>query len=192
MLRLGVTGGIGSGKTTVCRIFEQLGVPVYYADKRAADLVEQNLQLREDIIHYFGSKAFNNGHYNRPYIASVVFSDKVKLDLLNSLIHPYVFSDWEAFCRQHAGKPYVVKEAAIMLETESRKTVDKVVLVYAPEELRIQRTMERDHTNKEAVLARIKSQMPEEDKLKLADAVIYNNGERPLIPQVLELHRQII
>lgn len=192
MLKLGITGGIGSGKSTVCRIFEHLGVPVYNADSRARELIAENLQLRAELIRHFGNEAFANGTYNTAYMAGLVFHDRSKLALLNSIVHPYVFKDWEDFCSQHAESPYVVKEAAIMLETESRKTVDKVVLVFAPEELRIQRSMRRDGSSREKVLARMASQMPEAEKLKLADRVIYNDGSKALIPQVLELHRALI
>lgn len=192
MLKLGITGGIGSGKSTVCRIFEQLGVPVYNADTRARELIAENLQLRAELVSHFGPEAFADGIYNTVYMAGLVFQDQSKLALLNTIVHPYVFRDWEAFCQEHAASPYVVKEAAIMLETDSRKTVDKVILVYAPAELRLERSMKRDGSSREKVLARMASQMPEEEKLKLADGVIYNDGSKALIPQVLALHKQLI
>lgn len=191
MLRLGITGGIGSGKSTVCRIFEFLDVPVYYADQRSKELVSTQPEIRKAIVHYFGEEAFKDGIYNRPYMAGIVFKDKSKLELLNGIIHPFVLKDWDEFCSKYAHLPYIIKEAAIMLETESRNSIDKVALVYAPKELRIQRVLERDHIEKAAVEARMNMQMPEEEKLKKADIVIYNDGEHSLIEQVLKLHSQL-
>jgi dephospho-CoA kinase len=188
VFRLGITGGIGCGKTTVCRIFEQYGVPVYYADSRSKELVAENSALQTELIQEFGENTFVDGNYNRAYIASIVFNDKERLEALNSIIHPYVLNDWDSFCTQHSDQAYVVKEAAIMLETDSKNSIDSIVLVYAPEELRIQRIMKRDSTDLTAIQARINSQMPEEEKLKLANHVIYNDGEHSLIEQVNELH----
>lgn len=191
MLRLGVTGGIGSGKSTVCKIFESLGVPVYNADQRSKDLVDQKPKIRSAIIEHFGEEAFKEGVYNRPYIANIVFNDKAKLELLNSIIHPYVLKDWEDFCLQYTHLPYIVKEAAIMLETDSKNSIDKVTLVYAPRELRLERVMKRDRTDRASIESRMEKQMSEEEKLKRADFVIYNDGQHSLIEQVLKLHRQL-
>ena len=192
MFRLGITGGIGSGKTTVCRIFEQLGVPVYYADIQAKSLVDSKKELQDEIILAFGEKSFENGVYNRPYIASIVFSDKEKLLLLNSIIHPYVLRDWDEFCSMHSDEVYCIKEAAIMLETDSKKTIDSIVVVYAPQDIRTIRIMKRDGSNPEEIHARMSAQMPEEEKLKLADAVLINDGKQSLIEQVLSIHHQIL
>ncbi len=191
MLRLGITGGIGSGKTTVCKIFESLGVPVYYADIRAKEIVAQNLQLRQELIQTFGEDAFINGEYNRAYIASVVFADKAKLEILNNIIHPHVLNDWEQYCQQYQHLPYIIKEAAIMLETDSKQTIDKVALVYAPKDIRLERVMKRDGVDAATIKARMVMQMPEEEKLQLADVVIYNDMQHSLIEQVLALHKQL-
>ena len=190
MLRVGITGGIGSGKTTVCTIFEKLGVPVYYADPRAKDLVNANQELQNKITNAFGQNSFIEGAYNRAFIASIVFSDKEKLELLNSIIHPFVLNDWRSFCQKHAHSPYVIKEAAIMLETESKNSVDHIVLVHAPLEIRIQRIQERDKVSETEILARIEAQMSEVEKMKLADSIIYNDQEHSLIEQVLALHQK--
>lgn len=192
MLRLGVTGGIGSGKSTVCQIFEKLGVPVYYADQRSKFLVSNLPELKREIISHFGDESFVDGVYNREYIAGVVFNDKSKLELLNSIIHPYVLRDWDEFCLQNKNSKYIIKEAAIMLETDSKHTVDKIALVYAPQELRLQRVMRRDGLDSEAVISRMNRQMPEEEKRKLADYVIYNDGKHSLVIQVLELHKLLM
>lgn len=191
MLRLGVTGGIGSGKSTVCKIFESLGVPVYYADQRSKDLVANKPEIKSAIIRHFGEEAFKDGIYNRPYMANIVFNDQSKLELLSSIIHPFVLKDWEAYCLQYTHLPYVVKEAAIMLETESKNSIDKVTLVYAPKELRLERVMQRDRSDRASIESRMEKQMPEEEKLKLADFVIYNDGRHSLIEQVLKLHHQL-
>jgi dephospho-CoA kinase len=192
MLRLGVTGGIGSGKSTVCQIFESLGVPVYYADARAKFLVGNDKVLQAELSSAFGEQTFINGEYNRTYIAGIVFADKFQLEKLNAIIHPHVLADWDDFCSQHTHLPYVVKEAAIMLETDSKNSIDKVALVYAPQNLRIERVMARDGVDRTVVEARIAMQMPEEEKLKLADFIIYNDADHSLIEQVLQLHQQLI
>ena len=191
MLRLGVTGGIGSGKSTVCQIFETLGVPVYNADARAKYLVAHDLHLQADLISAFGDQTFINGEYNRAYIAGIVFADKFQLEKLNAIIHPHVLADWDAFCSQYTHLPYVVKEAAIMLETDSKNSIDKVALVYAPQNIRIERVMSRDGVDRALVEARMAMQMPEEEKLKLADFVIYNDQQHSLLEQVIALHRQL-
>jgi dephospho-CoA kinase len=190
MLRVGITGGIGSGKTTVCSIFERLGVPVYYADLKAKELVNTNLDLQNKITNAFGQNSFIEGAYNRAFIASIVFSDMRKLELLKSIIHPFVLNDWGEFCKQHANFPYVVKEAAIMLETDSKNSIDTIVLVHAPLELRIQRIQERDHSSKLEIEARINAQMSEDEKMKLANYIVYNDQKNSLIEQVYALHQK--
>ncbi len=190
MLRVGITGGIGSGKTTVCSIFERLGVPVYYADSRAKDLVNTNSELQNKITNAFGQNSFIEGAYNRAFIASIVFSNKEKLELLNSIIHPFVLNDWEVFCKMHSQNSYVIKEAAIMLETDSKNSIDHVVLVHSPLETRIQRIQKRDNVSESEIKARIESQMSEDEKMKLADSVVYNDQEHSLIEQVLALHQK--
>jgi len=191
MLRLGITGGIGSGKTTVCRLFEHLAVPVYNADSRAKYLVEHVQDLKSELLSAFGPETFLNGLYNRSYIAGIVFADPVKLKLLNGIIHPYVLKDWAQFCFEHRNEAYVIKEAAIMLESDGRQSVDRIALVYAPFEMRMERLLNRDASDPEAIRARMKAQMPEEDKMKLADDIIYNDGRHSLIWQVLDLHKRM-
>lgn len=192
MLKLGITGGIGSGKSLVCSIFHQLGVPVYNADERAKFIINFDDELKNKIIQNFGEFSYVNGVYNRKYISDIVFENKHRLQVLNDIIHPVVFNDWKVFCNQHQNEKYIIKEAAIMLETESKNTVDKIVLVYSPLQLRIERTMKRDNSNEEEVLKKINNQMPEEEKLQLVDYVIFNDGNTSLIEQVMELHKGII
>jgi dephospho-CoA kinase len=189
MIKLGITGGIGSGKTTVCKLFAQLGIPIYNADERAKYLVNHHTDLQKEIILHFGEDSFINGEYNKAYISNIVFKDSQKLKILNHIIHPYVFNDWVSFCLTHQASPYIIKEAAIMLETESKNTVDRIVLVYSPMELRIKRVMARDGVEEGLVLNRIKQQMPDEEKMKLVDYIIYNDHEHSLENQVLNLHQ---
>lgn len=191
MLRLGITGGIGSGKTLVCSIFQQLGVPVYNADTRAKWLINNHTELKTKLIKQFGEATFKDGLYNTAHISAIVFGNPQQLALLNAIIHPAVFEDWKQFCDMHQAAPIVIKEAAIMLETDSKYTVDKIALVYAPQKIRMQRVMQRDQISEADLLKKINAQMAEEEKLKLADFVIINDGEQSLVEQVLKLHQQL-
>ncbi len=192
MLKLGITGGIGSGKTLVCSLFAQFGVPIYNADERAKWLVNNHPKIKADIITHFGESAFQHNTYNRAFMASVVFKEKEKLYALNDIIHPIVFADWKSFCDENSSVPLVIKEAAIMFETESKNTVDEIALVYSPLNLRLQRVMERDNLSEQEVMQKINNQMPEDEKLKLAKYIIYNDEQHSLIEQVLHLHKKIV
>lgn len=192
MIRLGITGGIGSGKTLVCSIFQQLGVPVYNADTRAKWLINNHSELKWNLIKQFGEATFKDGLYNTAYISKIVFGNPQQLSLLNAIIHPTVFEDWKQFCTEHANHPIVIKEAAIMLETDSKYTVDKIALVYAPQAIRIKRVLARDPISEADLIKKMNAQMPEEDKLKLADYIIINDGEQSLIEQVKKLYNDLL
>ena len=193
MLKVGITGGIGSGKTTICRIFEILGIPVYYSDIRAKALMVENPKLIADIKKVFGDAAYlKDGSLNRQHIAQIAFNDKSKLAELNGIVHPAVFHDGNEWARMQKDVPYTLKEAALTFEGGGHKFLDKVITVFAPKEIRIQRVVERDKTSREAVEARINKQMPDEEKVKLADFVIYNDGEQSLIQQVLAIHKELL
>ena len=194
MLKVGITGGIGSGKTTVCKMFEKLGIPVYYADDRAKYLMQHEHFLIDQIKKNFGDDVYVNGTLDRKVLASKVFNDKAKLDLLNSLVHPAVFRDTERWIEEQKEKkvPYVLKEAALLVETGSYKALDKLIVVTAPINMRIQRVTERDNTDTEEVLARVRNQLPEEEKVKLASFIISNNnGLNELEQQVLKIHHEM-
>lgn len=192
MLKIGITGGIGSGKSTVCKIFELLEVPVYYADVRAKELMTSDFELVNQIKDFFGDQSYDEqGNLNRGHLASIVFKDKTKLIHLNSLVHPAVARDSEAWQKENSAAPYTIKEAALLFESGSYKNLDKIITVFAPLEIRINRVMERDSVGREAVLARIKNQMPEEEKIAKADFLIDNSGEKSLIDQVISLHKEI-
>ncbi|MBN8673993.1 MAG: dephospho-CoA kinase [Chitinophagales bacterium] len=191
MIRVGLTGGIGSGKSTVARVFEVLGIPVYYADEATRQLMNTDEALKKEIIKHFGEESYSNGRLNRPYIASIVFNDKEKLDLLNALTHPATIrhaNDW----MQQQTTPYVIKEAALIFESGSAENLDYVIGVSAPKPLRIQRVMERDQISAEEVQKRIDRQLSEDMKMKLCDFVLVNNEQELLTPQVLALHEQLL
>jgi len=189
MLKIGITGGIGSGKTTVCKIFELLNIPVYYADSRAKLLMVTNNQLITNIKELLGKNSYNTDlSLNREYIAKIIFNDKTKLQGINDLVHPAVKNDFEEWANKQ-NSPYVIKEAALLFETGSYQDFDYNVLVSAPLELRILRVMKRDNSDKERVLSRVKNQMDDKEKIKLADYIINNDGEHSLIDQIIELHK---
>lgn len=192
MLKIGITGGIGTGKTTVCRIFESLGTPVFDADSTAKSIMNTSPQLIQAIKERFGEGAYlANGELDRKYLAAKVFTDQHALSALNALVHPaaiQAFVDWAA--RQSA--PYVVKEAAILFESGSYRDCDFTILVAAEEAVRIARVIKRDGVDEKSVRDRISKQMPEEEKKRLADFIIYNNGREALLPQVLKLHEHFL
>jgi dephospho-CoA kinase len=192
MLKLGLTGGIGSGKTLVCQIIEKLSVPVYYADRAARELMNSDAELKESIRNMFGDQAYSKEGLDRQYVASSVFGDHEKLSRLNSLVHPAVRKDFIRWTEQHRESPYVVEEAAILFESGASVEMDQTVLVYAPEELRISRVMKRDGRSREDVLKRMEHQLSEEEKMKKADHILTNDGVQMLLPQVVELHNKIL
>ena len=188
MLKVGITGGIGSGKTTVCKIFEVIGIPVYYADDRAKELMQTNLKLINSIKENFGEEAYSNGKLNRDHIASKVFENKPLLARLNAVVHPVVASDVMQWMMQHFDQPYVMEEAALLFESGSYKFLDKIITVSAPLDDRINRLKARDNSTYEQITARMKNQLRDEDKVKMSDFVIYNDAQHKLIPQVLAIH----
>ena len=193
MLRVGITGGIGSGKSTVCRIFATLGIPIYYADIRAKELMISDSDVIHQIKNLFGKNAYDeSGHLNRKFIAEQAFQNKNLLRQLNAIVHPAVFRDTLEWYQTNHEKAYTLYEAAIMFESGSYKFLDKVITVFAPLEDRIARTIKRDNISREEVLERIDKQMPEEEKMNRADYIIYNDHSQPLIEQVLNIHRLFI
>jgi dephospho-CoA kinase len=191
MLKVGLTGGIGSGKSTVAKIFEVLGIPVYYADDAAKRLMNEDKELKAAITRHFGNESYINDQLNRSYLASVVFNNEEKLSLLNSLTHPATILDASQWMQKQT-TPYIIKEAALIFESGSNQHLDYVIGVYAPAPLRIRRTMDRDHITQEEVLKRISRQMNEEDKMKRCDFIIINDEQQMLIPQVLAIHERFL
>lgn len=190
LLQIGVTGGIGSGKSVVCHVFAALGIPVYEADTRAKWLTEHDPSLRTDVIRVLGPLAYDaQGRYNRAWVASQVFTNPTLLAQLNGVIHPRVLTDTLDWISQHTNAPYVVKEAALMRAAGDGNTLDKVIVVHAPVALRITRIRQRDPQRSEAdIQAIIDRQISDDDRLKLADYVLMNDESQLLLPQILALH----
>ena len=191
MLKIGITGGIGSGKTTVAKVFEVLGIPVYYADDAAKRLMNEDEELREKIQIQFGNEVYKNGKLDKKYLADIVFSSPEKLALLNALVHPATLKDADAWM-QYQTTAYTLKEAALIFESGAQQNLDYVIGVTAPAPLRIQRTMNRDGITREEVIARMDKQMDETIKMKLCDFVIKNDEQEMLLPQVLALHEKLL
>jgi len=190
-LQIGITGGIGSGKSLVCRIFSAFGIPVYDADHRAKSLMTTDGILISQIKKEFGDLSYNEkGELNRTYLGERVFSDEIQLERLNSLVHPRVAVDYQNWLTEHKEACYVIKEAALLFEAGSNKLIDKVIVVTAPEDLRIQRVLARDsHRSRQQLLDIIKRQWSEEEKVKRSDYVLANDEKKLLLPEVLKLHR---
>lgn len=191
MFRIGLTGGIGSGKTTVARIFEVLGVPVYYADITAKRLMNEDESLSLALQDAFGKEIYADGKLERKLLAEKVFNDEKKLQLLNSIVHPLTIQDAEKWVKEQTSS-YIIKEAALLFESGSNKALDFVIGVSAPLQLRMERAIARDNVTREQVTARMNKQMDEAKKMDLCDFVIINDEQQMLIPQVLELHQKFL
>lgn len=192
-LKIGITGGIGSGKTTVCHIFETLGIPIYYADDRAKALMTEDVDLIKAIKNIFGEAAyFENGSLNRQLISKIAFSNPLILNELNAVVHPAVRHDGEHWHDAQIGVPYTLKEAALHFESGGYKLMDKMICVVAPQEMRIERVLLRGGLNRADIEARMARQLPDEEKIKKSDFVIYNDGIKGLIPQVMAIHKALI
>jgi dephospho-CoA kinase len=189
VLRIGLTGGIGSGKSTVAKIFSTIGIPVFYADVAARDVMNEDVVLKQKIKQIFGDAAYENDMLNRKYIADIVFNDPFKLEQLNAIVHPATISVAHQWMLQQT-TPYVIKEAALFFEAGSTEGLDYIIGVYAPQHIRIQRVMQRDNVTRDEVLARMSKQINEEMKMRLCDFVIVNDEQTMIIPQVLKLHEK--
>lgn len=189
-LQVGITGGIGAGKTLVCEIFNKLGAPIYNADERARWLMNNEEKIKNQLIPAFGEESYkSDGTLNRDHIASIVFNNEEKLNQLNSIVHPVVGTDYQDWLKANSAQEYVVKEAALMFTSGAYKTLDKVVSVLAPEEMRIARVVKRDPFRSEKeIKAIVGKQVEDKMRIELSDYVIYNDEDQMLIPQVLRLH----
>ncbi|WP_436517989.1 dephospho-CoA kinase [Ekhidna sp. To15] len=192
-LIVGVTGGIGSGKSTVCKVFETLGAITYYADDRAKWLMNNDDELKEKIKGLFGEQAYREGTLDRKHIASIAFKDQSILERLNQLVHPAVAKDVSQWVEENQQAPLLLKEAALLYETGSYKSLSKTILVTAPEVIRIRRVIQRDsHRSAEDVKAIIDKQMGDDEKITLADFVIDNDEKRSVIKQVMDIHPLLV
>jgi len=192
MLKVGLTGNIGSGKSVISQVFTVLGVPVFHADSEARKQFE-NEKTRQSVRRIFGSGVFSSsGEVMRPVLAEIVFNDSLLLEKLNRIIHPGVRKDYIQWCLQHQKAPYTLYEAAILFESGHYREMDKVICVTAPEEIRIRRVMERDRLTRKEVERRMANQWNEEEKIGLSDFVIKNDGSSMVITQVIEIHKRIV
>ncbi|MCC7050934.1 MAG: dephospho-CoA kinase [Bacteroidia bacterium] len=184
---IGLTGGIGSGKSTVARFFQLLDVPVYNSDERAKWLIENNTFIRNGLVRLLGEETFVNNVYNRSYVAAKVFNNTSLLNEINSLVHPQVAEDFAVWTKQQQNT-YVIKEAAILFESGAYKQCHQTIFISAPKELRIKRVSNRSGLTKQAIEERMKNQLPEEEKQKRANFILINDDKQLLIPQILKLH----
>lgn len=191
VLKIGLTGGIGSGKTTVAKIFELLKVPIYYADDASKRLYHTNKKLMAGLKKHFGEDIYTNEELSRSKLAAIVFNDPEKLQLLNSLVHPVTIKDAEDWMQKQTS-PYIIKEAALLFEAGSANGLDYIIGVSSPQALRIKRVVERDGLKEEDVISRMNRQMDEEKKMQLCDFVIHNDERELVIPQVLALHEKFL
>jgi len=191
MLNVGLTGGIGSGKTIASKIFEILGIPVYQADAAAKSLMESNPILKNQLIEHFSENAFVDGKLNRKYIADIIFNDKEKLHLINSLVHPYTIQDGIEWLKKQT-TPYAIKEAALIFESGTQSNFDYIIGISSPQSMRLNRTIKRDNTNRELILEKMEHQLDEQVKMKLCDFVLQNDEKTLLTTQVIAVHEKLI
>lgn len=192
MIRVGLTGGIGSGKSTVSKIFEVLNIPIYIADIESKKLTANSPIIRGKLINLFGEELYEGDKLNKQLLASYIFSDKEKLEATNAIIHPEVDRHFCNWVEENSDKPLVVVEAAILFESGMNRFTDKTIMVYTSKEERIRRVMLRDHTDREKVEERINNQMPDEEKVKRSDFIIYNDGRKSLIEQTLHIIDELL
>ena len=193
MLKIGITGSMGSGKSTVAFFFHTLGVHIYNSDVRAKELMTDDENLKQKIKNSFGDDTYTStGTLDRSRLAKIVFNDKEKISLLNSLVHPAVQKDFDEWCKKFSQEKYILKEAALLVESGSYKTLDKLICVTAPEEIRIARCIKRDGISREEIIARMKNQLSENEKIIFADYIISNDESELLIPQLLKLHEEFL
>lgn len=192
MIKVGLTGGIGSGKSTVAKILISEGIPVYIADEKSKFILDNSPDVIKAVSEEFGEDIYVSGIADRRLLASLVFDNPERLAKLNSILHPAVERDFEQWAQQHKDAPYVIEESAILFESNAHRNMDFIVTVSAPEEVRIERATRRDNCSREAVAARIKNQMSDQQREQGADFVIVADNKQLLIPQVLELHNKLI
>lgn len=191
MIVVGLTGGIGSGKSTIAAMFHELGVPVYNSDERAKHLMNTSKKIRKQLIELFGKKAYLEGNLNRTYIAKKVFNDTDLLEQLNQIVHPVVRKDFLKWTKKQNAS-YVIQETALLFENNAQELYDSVILITAPKELRIERVLSRDESTNEQIIARMNNQLDDQTKLELANFVIENIDLKTTALKVLEVHEAIL
>ena len=191
-LKVGLTGGIGSGKSIIAQAFSSLGIPIFFADEEAKNLINHEETLQAMIIEVFGNKSFKDNRYNTKYISEKVFNNQVLLQKLNEIVHPFVLKAFNAWCGLHLHCPYLIMEAAILVESGLYRMFDYLIVVSAPSDIRTERILRRDNTSTDKVKARMSMQLSEERKIKVADFVILNDNNHLVIPQILEIHYNFV
>ena len=191
MFKVGITGGIGSGKSLVCKIFETLGVPIFSADLEAKSLLKSSAVI-DFYKNEFGDIVFTNNQLDKQKISNLIFNDKNIIEMINNFIHPLVLNLFNEWCYAHADSPYVIKEAALLFESGAYKTLDYNILICAPEEIRIQRVMERNQLSKEQILQRMNNQWLDAQKTLLANLILNNDNKEPILSKILETHKHFL
>lgn len=191
MVKVGITGGIGSGKSTITELFMMCGIPAYIADTESKKLVASSPVIKEKLIKLFGEELYPDGILNKKLLASHIFNDKQKLETVNAIIHPEVEKDFRKWVQVHSNEPILIHEAAILFESGFNKLMDKVIMVYAPIDIRIQRVINRDNNQYADVLKRMENQMKDEEKINLSDFIIVNDETQSLIEQVISIIQQL-
>ncbi len=188
MIKVGVTGGIGSGKSLVCQVFSKLGVPVYTADDAAKILMDSDPEIRNGLIRIFGESIFAGGKLDRSMLAGLIFDDPALLAGVNRIVHPRVANHFYQWCSTFTHIPFVIHESAILFESDAYKGFDRIILVTAPEEMRIQRVLERSGMSEVKIQRIIKNQLPEEEKIVRSHFVLKNDGTTLLLPQIISIY----
>lgn len=188
MIKVGITGGIGSGKSLVCEVFSKLGIPIYKADDRAKLLMNTNSQIKDKLTAKFGSDVYKSSTINRPLLADIIFNNREALDFVNTTVHPVVASDFDVWCNLHSSQPYVIEEAALLFESGAYQRMDKIITVLAPENIRKQRALKRDNITMAQVEQRMNNQLADAEKAGRSDYLIYNDEKHGLLEQILNLH----
>jgi len=191
VIKIGLTGGIGSGKSTICEVFKVFGIPVYHSDFEAKILSDTHPKIIKQLCELYGNDIYSGKFLDRKKLAAIIFNNKAELEKVNAIIHPVVFDHFKQWAAKHIDSPYIIKEVAILFETGADKMVDKIITVSADLDKRIERVIKRDNVCKEDVEARIKNQMSEQEKINSSDFVIYNNSG-PVLAEILGIHEQIL
>jgi dephospho-CoA kinase len=189
--KLGITGGIGSGKTSVCRVFTVLTIPVFSADREASQIMENDSGIQEKLNYITGRDLYAKGRMDRQALASIIFNDKAILEKVNALVHPVVFQNFSKWAVEQTS-PYVIMEAAILFESGAADYVDKVATVVAPVDQRVERVIRRNKLTKDQVMERMRNQMSDETRISMSDYIIYNSENDMIIPAILKIHQEIL
>ncbi len=190
MIKVGITGGIGSGKSVICKTFNLLGIPVYYSDQRAKQLLNTSKEIRKSLTELFGNDLYSDNSIDKVKLANIIFNDKANLEKVNSIVHPVVMKDFYSWCNKQKGN-IVINESAIIFEAGLKMHFNYIITITAPEEIRIRRVIKRDKTKKEDVISRIKNQYPDIKKIKESDFVITNTDSTPILPQIKNILKKL-